>query len=271
MNESPIQNDPVTTSPTMGMECGTPTATTGSGDGSRGHCPFSRTIVEEPYSNVAMIPPPPEFDEDHHPFLGYVEPGFSTPARSRSRTQNKNIMMKNYQDLFFGTITKTTCPRRQSVLRYSSRPPWNSPDVMDVEEEHQQLQEEELGESSKLTTITSPTTATSPPPPPSPSRRRICLVSLENFQPTPIFGVNFPMGPTTENFLLKKKHHTTPTKRLKRSFFDDLDVEEESDDPDTTSNYKDSFPCSLLTMKRTRYHDHYHHGLLLGETSFVEY
>ena len=206
------------------------------------------------------------FNDDHDLFLGYVEPGFSTPACYRSRSHNsKNVMLKkNSQDLFFGNKNKTSCPRRQSVLRHSSRPPWNSPDVMDVEEEgEQQLQEQEE--------IPTTRTTTSPPPPPSPSRRRICFVSVDNFQPTPIFGINFPeMAPITKHFPLQKKH-ASATKRLKRSLiFNDLDAEG-NDDPDTKGNNEGSFPRAMLTMKRTRYHDHYRHGLLLGETSFVEY
>lgn len=143
--------------------------------------------------------------------LEYIEPGFSTPApparKSTASTKNKDHPM-----LFLS---------RQSVLQ-RSRPPWNSPDAMEFE----------------LTTENQENMTEDPPPPPTPSRR-VCLVGLENFPPTPIFGPHFPDAPKNWN-----KDH----KPLKRSFHN----KNGEDDRSNTAEGRCELP--KLTMKRTRYH-----------------
>jgi len=238
-DQEPIDTTPTTT--TTGspmMKCETPSGIS-----------YRPSLIEN--ENDPRTVQDPSWYRDDLSSLVYIELGFRTPTST--------------------TTTKIFCKphRRQSVLIDSTqRPAWNSPDAMDVEWEDNDVNNNDIDvlsqhhlrhdqEETVTTRMALSLPQREPPPPPSPSRR-ICFVSLDNFTPTPVFGVNFPaLSPPSRSKEKNKKIPFHQSKRLKLCLLDDDDDE----------NNNSTMVRPKLTMKRTRYQEARLEGK--GSTSFI--
>jgi len=237
-DQEPIDTTPTTTGSPM-MKCETPPGIS-----------YRPSLIEN--ENDPRTVQDPSWYRDDLSSLGYIESGFWTPTS----TTTTKILNKPH--------------RRQSVLIDSTqRPAWNSPDVMDVEWKDSDdvnkndidvLSQHHLRHDQEETVTTRMVLSLpqrDPPPPPSPSRR-ICFVSLDNFTPTPVFGVNFrALSPPSRP---KEQNQKNPFHQSKRLKLCPLDVDDDDGHDENNKRPK-------LTMKRTRYQEALLEGK--GSTSFI--